>query len=555
MDLSQTPFSQRFTGVLPGDPNPSIEPRQVRGACYSKVQPTPVKQPTLIGWSEDLARDFQLDRPTAGSESVNILGGNLIRPEMVPFSMCYGGHQFGNWAGQLGDGRAISLGEIKNANNQLWELQLKGAGPTPYSRHADGRAVLRSSIREFLASEAMYYLGVPTTRALSLVGTGDAVIRDMFYDGHPEYEQGAIVARMAPTFLRFGNFEIFASRGENHIVRQMADWVIRNFHPELGEPSQEVYGEWFKTVVERTARLMIDWLRVGFVHGVMNTDNMSILGLTIDYGPYGWLDVYDPSWTPNTTDLPGRRYCYGRQAAIAFWNLQCLAEALVPLFEDDTQKLEAGLAAYDTILRKEYPAMLGRKLGIFSLNDDTQDDFKLLQETDRILQLTEIDMTIFFRKLADLKIKPAISAEHSTGSAQMTSPELSLSEAALKKAALKQHFETLSPAFYQTSLPAAVEEDFAQWLKNYTQRVQRESLTDSARREQMNRVNPKFILRNYIAFDVIQAVTNGDYGQLNELLQILKHPYDEQPEHSSFFRKRPDWAKSQAGCSTLSCSS
>ncbi|MBG3852707.1 YdiU family protein, partial [Xanthomonas hortorum pv. carotae] len=230
---------------------------------------------------------------------------------MQPWAVNYGGHQFGHWAGQLGDGRAISLGEAIGVDGGRYELQLKGAGPTPYSRGADGRAVLRSSIREFLCSEAMHHLGVPTTRALSLVTTGDAVVRDMFYDGRPQREPGAIVCRVAPSFIRFGNFELPSARGDSALLRQWADFTIARDFPELKGAGENLYAAWFAQVCERTAVMVAHWMRVGFVHGVMNTDNMSILGLTIDYGPYGWVDDYDPDWTPNTTDAQGRRYRFG----------------------------------------------------------------------------------------------------------------------------------------------------------------------------------------------------------------------------------------------------
>ena len=262
-----------------------------------------------------------------------VLGGNRVLPGMQPYAARYGGHQFGHWAGQLGDGRAITLGEVVGPDGARQDLQLKGAGPTPYSRTADGRAVLRSSVREFMCSEAMHHLGVPTTRALSLVSTGESVVRDMFYDGHPQAEPGAIVCRVAPSFVRFGNFEILAAHQELDALKRLADYVIATHFPELGAPSAEAYARWFEEICRRTAVMIAEWMRVGFVHGVMNTDNMSILGLTIDYGPYGWLEGFDPGWTPNTTDAGGRRYRYGNQPQIAQWNLVRLANALFPLIE------------------------------------------------------------------------------------------------------------------------------------------------------------------------------------------------------------------------------
>jgi len=306
--------------------------RQVEHACYSFVKPTVVKDPKLVVFSSEMAEQLGLTKDECISATFpKVFSGNELLEGMAPYAQCYGGHQFGHWAGQLGDGRAINLAEVLDQHNQIQVLQLKGAGPTPYSRTADGLAVLRSSVREFICSEAMHHLGVPTTRALSLVTTGEEVVRDMFYDGHPEAEPGAIVCRVAPSFLRFGSYELFASRGDIETLRTLADYTIRHHFSHLGEPSVETYIKWFDEVCQSTAKMIVEWMRVGFVHGVMNTDNMSILGLTIDYGPYGWLEPYDPNWTPNTTDASGRRYRFGHQGQIAQWNLVQLANAPLSL--------------------------------------------------------------------------------------------------------------------------------------------------------------------------------------------------------------------------------
>ena len=290
-----------------------------------------MRAPRLIAHSREVASLLGIDPADVASPAfAQVFGGNALLEGMQPYAANYGGHQFGHWAGQLGDGRAITLGEVINAAGERWELQLKGAGPTPYSRTADGRAVLRSSVREFLCSEAMHHLGVPTTRALSLVTTGEQVVRDMFYDGNPEPEPGAIVCRVAPSFIRFGNFELPAARGDVALLTRLVDFTIQRDFPELvsgtrdgaaDRLSEALRAEWFGQVCERTARMVAHWMRVGFVHGVMNTDNMSILGLTIDYGPYGWIDDFDPDWTPNTTDAAGRRYRFGQQPQVAYWNL------------------------------------------------------------------------------------------------------------------------------------------------------------------------------------------------------------------------------------------
>ena len=300
-------FDNRFANSLPADPNPTKQPRQVFQAAYSRVLPTPVADPKLVAFSQEMVDALGLPADFVASDDfVQTFAGNKLLDGMDPYAMCYGGHQFGNWAGQLGDGRAINLGELVNPAGDHWTLQLKGAGLTPYSRTADGLAVLRSSIREFLCSEAMHHLGVPTTRALSLVTTGEQVVRDMFYNGNPAPEHGAVVCRVAPSFTRFGNFQIFSARQDLENLKKLVDHTIRAEFPHLGEPSKETYIQWFHEVCSRTAEMIVHWMRVGFVHGVMNTDNMSILGLTIDYGPYGWLEDFDPSWTPNTTDAQFR---------------------------------------------------------------------------------------------------------------------------------------------------------------------------------------------------------------------------------------------------------
>ncbi|MEZ4869039.1 MAG: YdiU family protein [Caldilineaceae bacterium] len=525
-------FSNRFTQQLPADPSTVIQPRQVMGACFSRVMPRRAAQPQLVAYAKEVAELLDLAPQDLESEHFcQVFAGNTLLDGMDPHAMCYGGHQFGNWAGQLGDGRAINLGEVINRRGEHWTLQLKGAGPTPYSRRADGLAVLRSSIREFLCSEAMHHLGVPTTRALSLVATGDQVMRDMFYDGHPKAEPGAIVCRVAPSFVRFGNFEIFTARGEMELLRQLADYTIRADFPELGAPSPAVYGEWFAEVCRRTALMIVHWLRVGFVHGVMNTDNMSILGLTIDYGPYGWLEDYDPNWTPNTTDAQGRRYRYGQQPQIAQWNLVRLANAIHPLIEA-IPPLEAGLGVYVETFQREHQAMMAAKLGLVAFDPATDDD--LITELLSILQLVETDMTIFYRKLA----------------------QVAVADEAMVDGTDEEQMAPLSEAYYN---PATLTEEYrarlGNWLRHYGARVRQDGTTDGERQRRMNAVNPKYVLRNYLAQLAIDKAEAGDYSLVNELLELLRHPYAEQPGQESFAAKRPEWARHRAGCSMLSCSS
>ena len=402
--LTDLVFTNGFTAELPADPDTDNRRREVRGALFSRVAPTPVKAPRVVAASSECAELIGLDPAELGTEDfARVFGGNALVPGMDPYAMTYGGHQFGHWAGQLGDGRAINLGEIEGPEGpRPWTLQLKGAGPTPYSRSADGLAVLRSSVREFLCSEAMHHLGVPTTRALSLVSTGEQVLRDMFYDGNQKYEPGAVVCRVARSFVRFGASSSLTSRGEegssasSPITSSAATTPSSARRPRRADP-QEIYVAWLEELRDRTARMIAHWSRVGFVHGVMNTDNMSIRE-TIDYGPYGWLEDYDPDWTPNTTDAQGKRYRFGHQAAIGHWNLTRLASAVAPLL-GETEPLQALVDGYPEVYAAEWGAMLAAKLG-FELRGDL--DAPLAAELFRVLGSAETDMTIFFRRLADV---------------------------------------------------------------------------------------------------------------------------------------------------------
>ena len=518
-------FDNSFVRQLPADPLHLDAPRQVRNACFSHVKPTPVAKPRLLAWTDSVGEQLGISRPLEPtSGAADVLGGNIVLPGMQPYAARYGGHQFGNWAGQLGDGRAMTLTEIIGAKNQRFDLQLKGAGRTPYSRTADGRAVLRSSVREFLCSEAMHHLGVPTTRALSLVATGDAVVRDMFYDGNAAAEPGAIVCRVAPSFVRFGNFEILTWSDELDELKQLADYVITTHFPELGAPSPDVYARWFEEICRRTAVMVAEWMRVGFVHGVMNTDNMSILGLTIDYGPYGWLEGYDLGWTPNTTDAEGRRYCFGRQPEIAQWNLLRLAGALSPLIPDRTD-LEHGIRTFANVYGEHSRKAMGDKLGL--QNFDATDD-SLVEDLVTALHEQETDMTIFFRSLAEL---PTDSTANDP-SALLT---------------------PLRRAFYVEGDNAG--KHLVSWLPRYISRVQRDGMLSTARRQQMNRANPKYVARNYLAQLAIDALAEGDASVINRLVAVLQNPYDDQPEHDELAARRPEWARHKAGCSALSCSS
>ncbi len=514
-------FDNRFIRDLPADPIKENSRRQVHKACYSFVEPTKVSAPSLLSFSKDAANLLDLNNEDCGSETfLNTFSGNALLDGMQPYAMCYGGHQFGNWAGQLGDGRAINLGEIKNKNGDYWALQLKGAGPTPYSRTADGLAVLRSSIREYLCSEAMHYLGVPTTRALSLINTGEQVMRDIMYDGNAAYEPGTVVCRLSPSFVRFGSFQIFSARNEHEQLRQLADVTIKHHFAHLleqfEEDSTELYLAWFNEVCQRTVSMIVDWMRVGFVHGVMNTDNMSILGLTIDYGPYGWLDDFNPEWTPNTTDSQHRRYRYGQQANVALWNCYQLANALYPLIEQ-TEPLEAILNEFQSSYQAQWLAMMASKLGLEKVEEGDQDLFERLET---LLAQTETDMTLFYRLLAN--------------------DELSV--------------DTFENAYYQTP-----ENDYLEamttWLSDYSVRREQDDIDNQTRFNNMNAVNPLYVFRNYLAQQAIDKAEQGDMSMVNELLEVLRNPYTEQSDKQHLAAKRPDWARTKVGCSMLSCSS
>ena len=522
--VEQLRFVDDFVRTLPGDPRADNHTRQVRQACYSRVEPTPVPAPELIVLVPEVAALLGLEPspalvdnsapPSGGAASpeqvrlVDVLAGNRILPGMAPYAACYGGHQFGTWAGQLGDGRAITLGEVEHAG-ETWELQLKGAGPTPYSRTSDGRAVLRSSLRELVCSEAMFHLGVPTTRALSLVTTGSAVMRDLLYDGHPAHEPGAVVCRVAPSFLRFGSYELPASRDDKATLQALVDFTLAKFYPGL------TVAEMFTEVAQRTAWLLAEWMRVGFVHGVMNTDNMSILGLTIDYGPYGWLEPFDPSWTPNITDAANRRYRFGNQPAIAHWNLAQLAKALAPLC-DDLDPLRRTVDQFPREFAALHRGTMLRKLGLSGRGDTIVEDDGLLAALGELMSTIEVDYTLFFRRLAEP--------------------------------------ERLSEACYGEVGP--VERAMLdRWLGRYRARAGIEGLSDAERAARICEVNPIYVPRNYLVQEVITATEKGDRKEVHLLLDVLRDPYRERAGLERYAQKRPEWARHKPGCSMLSCSS
>jgi uncharacterized protein YdiU (UPF0061 family) len=519
----QLKIKDTFTKELPADLVLENSRRQVKKACFSYVTPKKTRKPEMLHTSSEMLSALGLSEEDATSKAfLNVFTGNEVLHNTNPYAMCYGGHQFGNWAGQLGDGRAINLAEVEH-NNKHWAIQLKGAGETPYSRTADGLAVLRSSVREYLCSEAMHHLGVPTTRALSLALSGDKVLRDVMYDGNSAYEKGAIVCRTGESFLRFGSYQIFSARQDEETLNTLVDYTIKHHFSHLGKPSKKTYIQFFKEVTERTLDMIIHWQRVGFVHGVMNTDNLSILGLTIDYGPYGWLEGYDYGWTPNTTDRQHKRYRYGNQPNIGLWNLLQLANAIYPLIEE-SEPLEAILNEYKTDFDERRLSMMRSKLG---LQIEDEKDQSLIQDLEDILHQTETDMTIFFRNLSNFKKE---------------NPSESL--------------RVINDAFYKLDeVVGNIKKRWDVWFKNYGNRLKKETFSNEERKDEMNAVNPKYVLRNYMAHLAIDDADKGDYKLINELFNLLKKPYDEQLEHEKWFAKRPEWARDKVGCSMLSCSS
>lgn len=508
-------ITQKFTKKFPGDFSGNTMQRQTPEVMFCIVKPAHFNDAELIDFNEKLSEEIGLGKIEDQTDKDFLVAQNL--PENIEtYATAYAGHQFGNWAGQLGDGRAIFAGEIINKNRQT-EIQWKGAGATPYSRNADGRAVLRSSIREYLMSEAMYHLGVPTTRALSLSKTGEDVIRDIQYSGNPQKEQGAVVVRTAESFLRFGHFELLSARKQNELLKQLANYSIENFFPEVqSENNSSKYIDWFQAICDRTLRMIIHWYRVGFVHGVMNTDNMSILGLTIDYGPFSMMDGYDLEFTPNTTDLPGRRYAFGKQAQISHWNLATLANAIFPLI-NDPEILEKILDDYGKRFWTEHDNMLADKFGF---DEVLAEDEKFFTEWQQMMQDLNLDYTLFFQNL-----------------------EKPLSEFKV---------EDFKDAFYR-NLNENELKKLSDFIEKYRQRKLKNKISESESFQLMSKTNPKFVLRNYLLFEAIQAAENRNYEMFFQLKKALEKPYE--ILYPEFNQKRPSKYDNQTGSSQLSCSS
>ncbi|WP_413698636.1 protein adenylyltransferase SelO [Psychromonas sp. KJ10-10] len=527
MSFQHLKFCHRITEQLPADTQLENHCRSVEHAVFSWVSPTPTSNPSLININEDLAKTIGFsEADCASSLFTDIMTGNAIITPMKPYALCYGGHQFGGWAGQLGDGRAINLVDVETSELGYLTLQLKGAGKTPYSRRGDGLAVLRSSIREYLCSEAMFNLGIATTRALSLSLTGDQVVRDKMYDGNAELEPCAVVCRVSSSFLRFGSIQLPASRGDEALVKQLVEFSIIHDYPKLKPENNqfdiETYLNWFKAVCDQTSTMIVDWMRVGFVHGVMNTDNMSLIGETIDYGPYGWVDDFDLGWTPNTTDEGQKRYRFGGQFQVSQWNLFQLANAIFPLI-GEAEPLQSIMSDYALQYENKWQKMMASKLGFKDYQGVS--DQTLFKDLQTLLSTVETDMTIFYRLLATYQAK---------------------NEALTHFADCYYRADQLTQA-YQLQL--------TNWLKRYQTRLNFDGLSALQRENNMNSVNPKYVLRNYLTQQAIDLAEQGDYSEIEKLKIILKKPYDQQPEYETCAQKRPDWARNKIGCSMLSCSS
>ncbi|XP_059510599.1 selenoprotein O1 isoform X2 [Stegostoma tigrinum] len=621
VSLGSLPFDNLALRSLPLDPSQESGSRQVPAACFSRVRPAPLHQPQLVAYSLPALQLLELQQDELQSSELELaeyFSGNRELPGTEPAAHCYCGHQFGNFAGQLGDGAAMYLGEVVNSQGQRWELQIKGAGPTPYSRQSDGRKVLRSSIREFLCSEAMFHLGIPTTRGGTCVTSDSKVIRDVFYDGHPTYEKCTVVLRIAPTFLRFGSFEIFKpmdeytgrkgpSCGRNDIRIQMLDYVIGTFYPDIQKAhfqnSVLRNAAFFRELTKRTARLVAEWQCFGFCHGVLNTDNMSIVGLTIDYGPFGFMDRFDPDYVCNGSDSRGR-YAYNRQPEICKWNLSKLAEALVPELplEDSQSIIEE---EYNTEFEQHYLQKMRKKLGL--LRCEKAEDKELVSELLHVFQITGADFTNTFRLLSEFPV-PGISTHFTLEEflekqiAQCVSLEelklaskprmdprqlsmlLALSQTNSQLFDLLGNKDEITRELNRIELFSELEEmtseellskqrkAWTDWLQKYRSRLENEAkdVDDAAdlnteRVKVMNSNNPKFILRNYIAQNAITAAENGDFSEVRQVLKLLEHPYNEEPcvddvvqeapveaatsgdslsnERMPYHSKPPDWAR------------
>eukprot|EP00197_Chlamydomonas_leiostraca_P006379 CAMPEP_0202866778 /NCGR_PEP_ID=MMETSP1391-20130828/8355_1 /ASSEMBLY_ACC=CAM_ASM_000867 /TAXON_ID=1034604 /ORGANISM="Chlamydomonas leiostraca, Strain SAG 11-49" /LENGTH=630 /DNA_ID=CAMNT_0049546761 /DNA_START=152 /DNA_END=2041 /DNA_ORIENTATION=+ len=597
--LEEIEFDNLTLRTLPVDDSYNPNTRQVPGACFSLVAPGKVDNPQLVAASPEALSlldidpsEVQIKRP----DFVKFFSGNRPLPGSQYAAHCYAGHQFGYFSGQLGDGAAMYIGEVVNSAGERWELQFKGAGPTPYSRAADGRKVLRSSVREFLCSEAMYHLGVPTTRAGTCVTSDTRIVRDPLYDGNAIRERATVITRIAPTFLRFGSFEIFKPTDsqtgrtgpsvgrEAEMLPAMLHHTIRTYYPHLWaehggdalaashragneDAWHPLYRAWFGEVVRRTASLVAAWQAVGWCHGVLNTDNMSIIGVTIDYGPFGFLDAYDPNHVCNGSD-DGGRYTYKAQPDICRWNCAKLAEAVKWALPERIAKAE--LAVYDEEYRRTYTRLMRAKLG---LTKQEEGDEGLVADLFQLMDEAGADFTSTFRTLARFPMDPAAdpSAARDTEDALVsycTEPEVLAAQRGSRippqNLTMLLQLAQRDPALLAQlgATPGMIQEEaerhkaseklramsaqdkaradrtaWAQWLTRYGERLGREvaaGADPAARVATMNATNPRFVLRNWMAHEAIQAAEGGDFSQVQDLLELLRTPFTTENEDASF---------------------
>lgn len=473
--------------------------QQLPPLFYSHVPLTPLQQPHLISFNEDVGKLIDIDETTFNAHHyIDYFNGTRTFVHSKPIATVYAGHQFGVFVPQLGDGRAILLGEIRNRQNQKWDVQVKGGGSTPYSRMADGRAVLRSTIREYLCSEAMHALGIPTTRGLCVIGSNESVYRET-------QETGALLVRVAKTHIRIGHFEFFYYRNQHDHLKTLLNYVIHHYYPEY-EDKEDGIALFFSEFVKRTATLMAQWQAAGFTHGVMNSDNFSIIGDTIDYGPFGFMESYDINFVPNHSDY-NERYSYEQQPHIGQWNCACLAQTLTPFLSTDT--LTQIVDSFDAHFIKAYSTLLLNKIGFEQFIPDDQ---ALLDDMFKLMMNEKTDYAIFYRALS-----------HFTVDGENT------------------HLRDLF----------VNREQWGAWATRYNARLKQEPESDSARMQRMLKANPKYILRKHLAQTAIGKAEQGDFSEVNRLLVLLKHPFDEQPDMQAYANHPPDWAASIH----LSCSS
>ena len=539
--MSEWSFSDPKLADLPLDSElNNYVRRHVPKVVFSQVTPTPLVKPRkLVAVSPEALRDILDMDPNVIKDDpnfVDFISGNNVLRNSIPIAHRYGGHQFGSWAGQLGDGRAILLGEYINGKGERWELQLKGSGKTPYSRFGDGRAVLRSSVREFLCSEAMYHLGIPTSRAAALVVSDDEVVRDIFYDGHPKMERCAVVLRLASTWFRIGSLQILSAHAEIPELKQLLKFILENnFKHLLDIPDEENrILAFYDQVVRETAEMVAHWTSVGFVHGVMNTDNLSIASITIDYGPFGFLDAYDDHYTPNHSD-DGGRYDYQSQPEVAKWNLKMLAQALMPLMSSKNhQQFVTILSGYDKIYQNKLLSIQRNKLGLAKTVDNDgnsldKEDKRLVDEFTSSMRVSEADYTQSWRDLSEISLE-----------------DLKNDKCCLKGAS----FWALD------AMKTKGGRLFKNFVKLYVERLAKEGINeenDSERMERMQNANPRYILRQWMAQSAISKAENDDFSEVQSLLKVLSTPFKTQKEAESagYANPVPGWSKDLV----VSCSS